>query len=428
MAATLFSSTCVSVLQVSSSSSSSHCGNGASANVSLSSTFLPKSSSVKTHHATLLRRTSASKGKMAQSSSGFTVRATIAQDKEVTAAAGARGIEQESILDEKPETLLREDDVDALHADNKPNLRAKFEKMIFRIQNEVCAAVEAIDGGTFREDAWSRPGGGGGVSRVLQNGTVWEKAGVNVSVVYGSMPPEAYRAATGTAGNTNKAGRIPFFASGVSSVMHPKNPFAPTVHFNYRYFETDAPEGVEGAPRAWWFGGGTDLTPSYLFEEDVAHFHQLQKKACDKFDPAFYPKFKSWCDDYFLIKHRGERRGLGGIFFDDLNDRDPEELLAFSTACADTVIPAYIPLVEKRKDTPFSDHHKDWQQMRRGRYVEFNLVYDRGTTFGLKTGGRIESILMSLPLTARWEYDHQPAANSEEGLLLDACRNPRDWV
>ncbi|BBN05978.1 coproporphyrinogen III oxidase [Marchantia polymorpha subsp. ruderalis] len=338
------------------------------------------------------------------------------------AVAEDRRIEQESMLSEKPTTLLREGE----DSDDKNGLRARFEQMVFRIQNDVCAAVEAIDGGKFREDAWSRPGGGGGVSRVLQGGTVWEKAGVNVSVVYGSMPPEAYRAATGAA--STKPGRIPFFASGVSSVMHPINPMAPTVHFNYRYFETDAPEGVEGAPRAWWFGGGTDLTPSYFFEEDVKHFHQVQKNACDKFDPAFYPKYKKWCDDYFLIKHRGERRGLGGIFFDDLNDRDPNELLAFATACADSVIPAYIPLIEKRKDMAYTQEQKEWQQLRRGRYVEFNLVYDRGTTFGLQTGGRIESILMSLPLTARWEYDHHPEEGTEEAKLLDACKNPKEWL
>ena len=224
------------------------------------------------------------------------------------------------------------------------------------------------------------------------------------------------------------AGPVPFFAAGISSVMHPHNPMAPTMHFNYRYFETDAPAGVEGAPRAWWFGGGTDLTPSYLFKEDVSHFHGTYKKVCDDHDSAFYPKFKAWCDDYFLIKHRGERRGLGGVFFDDMNDRDPDKLLAFATDCAAAVVPAYVPLVSKHKDDKFTPQQKEWQQLRRGRYVEFNLVYDRGTTFGLKTGGRIESILMSLPLTARWEYDQHPAPGSPEADLLDACKNPRAWV
>jgi len=344
----------------------------------------------------------------------------------------AQAIEKEEMLMERPASLLREGEDVQWDNPSTSSMRAQFETMIRKAQDDICAAVEDVDGIKFREDSWIRPGGGGGISRVLQDGNVWEKAGVNVSVVYGTMPPEAYRAATGGGSDSkpavNKAGRIPFFAAGISSVMHPKNPFAPTVHFNYRYFETDAPPDVAGAPKAWWFGGGTDLTPSYIFDEDVAHFHQVQKQACDKHDLAFYPKFKQWCDDYFLIKHRGERRGLGGIFFDDLNDRDAEKLLAFSTECANSVIPAYIPLIKKRKDMPFSPEHKDWQQLRRGRYVEFNLVYDRGTTFGLKTGGRIESILMSLPLTARWEYDHQPEAGTEEWKLLDACRNPKEWA
>lgn len=347
-------------------------------------------------------------------------------------ATTQQAIEDEQMVSERPSSLLREGEDVQWDNPSTSSMRARFETMIRKAQDEICAAVEAVDGGKFREDAWIRPGGGGGISRVLQDGNVWEKAGVNVSVVYGSMPPEAYRAATGdTSSNgaaTNKAGRIPFFAAGVSSVMHPKNPMAPTVHFNYRYFETDAPQGVEGAPRAWWFGGGTDLTPSYVFEEDVKHFHQTQKDACDKHDPEFYPKYKKWCDDYFLIKHRGERRGLGGIFFDDLNDREAEKILAFSTECANAVIPAYIPIIEKRKDMPYTEEQKAWQQLRRGRYVEFNLVYDRGTTFGLKTGGRIESILMSLPLTARWEYDHAPEEGSEEWKLLDACKNPKEWA
>lgn len=257
---------------------------------------------------------------------------------------------------------------------------------------------------------------------------MWEKAGVNVSVVYGEMPPEAYRAATGDANKPAKAGNIPFFAAGISSVCHPWNPYAPTMHFNYRYFETDAQPGVEGAPRAWWFGGGTDITPSYLFKEDMAHFHGTYKKVCDKHDPTYYAKYKKWADDYFLIKHRGERRGLGGIFFDDKNDLDPETILKFSTDCAAAVVPAYVPLVVKHKNDPYNTRQKEWQQMRRGRYVEFNLVYDRGTTFGLKTGGRIESILMSLPLTARWEYDSHPKPGTPEWDLVDACKNPREWV
>uniref|UniRef100_A0A0A9BF97 Oxygen-dependent coproporphyrinogen-III oxidase, chloroplastic n=1 Tax=Arundo donax TaxID=35708 RepID=A0A0A9BF97_ARUDO len=313
--------------------------------------------------------------------------------------------------------------------------RARFERMIRRVQVEVCEALEVVEGGgaRFREDAWTRPGGGGGISRVLQGGRVFEKAAVNVSVVYGVMPPEAYRAArpdaaAAAAAGGEKAGPVPFFAAGVSSVIHPINPFAPTMHFNYRYFETEAPKDTPGAPRQWWFGGGIDLTPSYIIEEDVKHFHSVQKQVCDKFDPSFYPRFKKWCDDYFHIKHRGERRGVGGIFFDDLNEYDQETLLHFATECADSVLPAYIPIIERRKETPFNEEHKAWQQLRRGRYVEFNLVYDRGTTFGLKTGGRIESILVSLPLTARWEYDHKPEVGTEEWKLLDTCINPKEWI
>ncbi|KAL5581565.1 hypothetical protein UlMin_014007 [Ulmus minor] len=332
-------------------------------------------------------------------------------------------IEKETPEAHRPDTFLRDDS-----SSSSSSVRARFEKMIRDAQDSVCQAIEAADGGgQFKEDVWSRPGGGGGISRVLQDGAVWEKAGVNVSVVYGVMPPEAYRAAKAASGD-QKPGPVPFFAAGISSVLHPKNPFAPTLHFNYRYFETDAPQDAPGAPRQWWFGGGTDLTPAYIFEEDVKHFHSVQKSACDKFDPTFYPRFKKWCDDYFYIKHRGERRGLGGIFFDDLNNYDQEMLLSFATECSNSVIPAYIPIIEKRKDTPFTDRHKAWQQLRRGRYVEFNLVYDRGTTFGLKTGGRIESILVSLPLSARWEYDHKPEEGSEEWKLLDACINPKEWL
>ncbi|EMS62865.1 Coproporphyrinogen-III oxidase, chloroplastic [Triticum urartu] len=249
----------------------------------------------------------------------------------------------------------------------------------------------------------------------------------------------------GEEGNNGRGGDTRSFIAGCRrrKVIHPNNPFAPTLHFNYRYFETEAPQEFKsnsditaadapGAPRQWRFGGGF-----------VVHF-EVQKQACDKFDPTFYPRFKKWCDEYFRIKHRGERRGVGGIFFDDLSDHDQETLLDFSTECAASVIPAYIPIIERGKDTPFTEDHRAWQQLRRGRYVEFNLVYDRGTTFGLKTGGRIESILVSLPLTARWEYDHvwlEPNTHltwsnllkkrqegTEEWKLLDVCINPKEWI
>lgn len=309
----------------------------------------------------------------------------------------------------------------------EPAMRARFEHMIRAAQDSICEALERVDGSgrRFQQDAWVRRDGGGGISRVLQGGDTFEKAGVNVSVVYGSMPPEAVEAASAR-GVTRDAGygadeRVPFFAAGISSVVHPWNPHAPTVHFNYRYFETE--RGV------WWFGGGTDLTPSYLYADDARHFHATLRDACDRHDRQFYPRFKRWCDDYFVIAHRdGERRGVGGIFFDDLNDRDPNALFAFARDMAHSVVHAYIPIVERRRGTQWSEAEKQWQQIRRGRYVEFNLVYDRGTVFGLKTGGRIESILMSLPLTARWEYDHRPAEGSREWQLVDACRHPRDWL
>eukprot|EP01023_Acetabularia_acetabulum_P005489 TRINITY_DN12242_c0_g2_i1.p1 TRINITY_DN12242_c0_g2~~TRINITY_DN12242_c0_g2_i1.p1 ORF type:complete len:378 (+),score=70.58 TRINITY_DN12242_c0_g2_i1:132-1136(+) len=319
-----------------------------------------------------------------------------------------------------PETLVTVAD------QSEDSMKAKFEKAIRAAQNNICAAIEEADGyGKFQVDAWTREGGGGGITRVLQGGSAWEKAGVGVSVVYGSMPPEAYRAAKGSDEVVEGAGKVPFFAAGISSVMHPWNPHAPTMHFNYRYFETAEWNGIPGQ---WWFGGGTDITPSYVYEEDMKHFHGCYKAACEKHDPNYYPKFKQWCDDYFLIQHRQERRGLGGIFFDDLNDKEQDTIFAFSKECMNTVVDSYVPLVQKHRNDDFTEKQKEWQQMRRGRYVEFNLVYDRGTTFGLKTGGRIESILMSLPLTARWEYNHQVEENSPESVLLDCCKNPKNWV
>ena len=309
------------------------------------------------------------------------------------------------------------------------SFRGRFEANIRAAQLAICAAVEAEDGaGRFREDAWARDGGGGGVSRVMQDGAVWEKAGVGVSVVYGTMPPEAYRAATGDAVKAAAAagvGAVPFFAAGISCVMHPHNPHCPTMHFNYRYFET---EDWGGVPGQWWFGGGTDITPAYIDEGDMAHFHGAYKRVCDAHDAAYYPKFKAWADDYFLCKHRGQTRGLGGIFFDDLNDKDKETLFAFSKDGLAAVVPSYLPIISKNKNAPFTDAQKDWQALRRGLYAEYNLVYDRGTTFGLKTAGRVESILMSLPLHARWEYCHETAPGSPEAALVDACRSPREWV
>jgi len=331
------------------------------------------------------------------------------------------GWDSHKAVEAVPDSLVREED----GPEGNYPMRAKFERLCREAQISITSAIQEIDGsGTFREDAWVRANGGGGMSRVLTDGAVFEKAGVNLSVVYGSMPPEALQAAT-ERGVDRAAGmapgeRVPFFACGLSSVMHPRNPFCPTMHFNYRYFETDG--GV------WWFGGGCDITPSYVDTEDMAHFHGTLKKVCDNHDPKFYPEFKAWADRYFKIQHRGETRGLGGIFFDDLNDRDADTIFEFSKECLENVVNAYGPLVTKHKEDPYTQKQKEWQLMRRGRYVEFNLVYDRGTVFGLKTGGRIESILMSLPETARWEYDHQIEEGSKEWDFIDACKNAREWV
>ena len=305
-------------------------------------------------------------------------------------------------------------------------IRARFEKLVRKAQLSICAAIEEVDGTKFRTDAWTRAGGGGGITKVIQGGNVWEKAGIAVSVVYGTMPAQAYRAAVGrNIPNLTENDRVPFFACGISSVMHPWNPHCPTMHFNYRYFET---EDWNGIPGQWWFGGGTDITPSYVVPEDLAHFHGTYKQVCDRHDPAFYDKMKKACDEYFTIAHRKETRGLGGIFYDDLNDRDPEKLFAFADDAVNHVAESYCPIIVKHKDDPYTPEQKQWQQLRRGRYVEFNLVYDRGTIFGLKTGGRIESILMSMPLTASWMYCQEPEQGTPEWDLLDACRNPREWI
>ncbi|MBL7770879.1 MAG: oxygen-dependent coproporphyrinogen oxidase [Flavipsychrobacter sp.] len=298
----------------------------------------------------------------------------------------------------------------------------KFIAYIHDLQNRICAALEAADGkASFVEDQWERPEGGGGKTRVIANGNVIEKGGVNTSVVFGEVT-DAMRTQLKINGHS-------WFACGLSLVIHPYNPFVPTVHCNYRMFElyNEAGEVMDR-----WFGGGTDLTPFYLFEEDARHFHQTYKNACDKFDESFYPAFKKVCDEYFVNWHRNkERRGIGGIFYDyqrPTAERDADWWLAFAQSCGDAFMEAYIPLVEKRKNTNFTPEQKHWQEIRRGRYTEFNLVHDRGTLFGLKTNGRIESILMSLPPTVRFEYNYQPVPGSEEDKLLQACLHPVDWV
>lgn len=308
----------------------------------------------------------------------------------------------------------------------KGEMRTRMEMLIMKTQADFCRALEEVDGGTFKVDRWERKEGGGGISCVMQDGKVFEKAGVNVSVVFGNLTEEAARQMR-SRGKVlkGKDGQLPFCAMGVSSVIHPKNPHIPTVHFNYRYFEIEEEDGN----KQWWFGGGTDLTPVYVNKEDAFHFHNTLKEACDKHHSQYYTDFKKWCDRYFYIRHRGETRGIGGIFFDDLDSPSQEEAFSFVKSCALTVVPCYLPIVYRHLGDSFTDEEKDWQQVRRGRYVEFNLVYDRGVKFGLATpGSRIESILMSLPLTARWEYMHEPAKGTQEAEMLEVLKNPKDWV
>ena len=305
------------------------------------------------------------------------------------------------------------------------DMRHKMEKLCMEVQYDLCQKVASLDGKKFNVDRWEREEGGGGISCVLQDGTVFEKAGVNISVVYGNLPPAAVKQMRSRGKDLPEGKELPFFAVGVSCVIHPVSPLVPTIHFNYRYFEVEVGKGR----KQWWFGGGTDLTPTYLSQEDAVHFHGTLKKACDLHDKEYYPSFKKWCDKYFFINHRNESRGVGGIFFDDLDKPDQESVYRFVTSCARSVIPAYLPIVEKHYKKQYTQEQKQWQQLRRGRYVEFNLVYDRGTKFGLLTpGARIESILMSLPLSARWEYMQQPTPKSPEAEMVEVLRTPRDWV
>lgn len=309
------------------------------------------------------------------------------------------------------------------------NMRLRMEAFVKEQQATIVKKLEKIDGQRFRIDKWTRPEGGDGISCVLQDGNVFEKAGVNTSVVYGTLPrPAIQRMRANHKALDPDVESLEFFAAGLSLVLHPHNPMAPTVHLNYRYFET---ANADGTANAWWFGGGTDLTPNYLFDEDAIHFHRTVKEACDKHDKNYYPRFKKWCDEYFNVKHRGESRGIGGIFFDDMDEaeKDQENCFAFVQDCAKAFLPSYLPILQKRKDMPFTEQEKDWQAVRRGRYVEFNLVHDRGTSFGLNTpGARVESILMSLPLTARWKYMHTPQSGSREERLTNVLKSPVEWV
>jgi len=329
----------------------------------------------------------------------------------------------------------------ATHSNSLPPADAKdrVSQLMQQLQDEICQTLEALDGvGRFQEDAWERVEGGGGRSRVLRDGAVFEQGGVGFSAVWGDqLPPSILAQRPEAAGHR-------FFATGTSLVLHPRNPYVPTVHLNYRYFE---------AGPVWWFGGGTDLTPYYLFAEDAAHFHSSLKQACDVYHPNYYPVFKLWCDEYFYLKHRQENRGIGGIFFDYQDGRgklyrgpqadgaaaaysnqvgtpEPrgwEEIFAFVRGSGEAFLPAYLPIVERRQGLEYGDRQRQFQLYRRGRYVEFNLVHDRGTIFGLQTNGRTESILMSLPPLVRWEYGYKPEPNTPEAELYEFLK-PQDWA
>ena len=300
-------------------------------------------------------------------------------------------------------------------------MKDKFYKYIQDLQNTITKALEEVDGkAKFQEDIWERPEGGGGRTRVIENGAVFEKGGVNISGVHGELP-DSMKTYFGVK-DAN------FFACGLSLVLHPKNPMVPTVHANWRYFEM---YNKDGEIVDQWFGGGQDLTPYYLFDEDAVHFHTVCKGACDAHNPDFYKNYKKRCDEYFWNSHRNEARGIGGLFFDYCKatpEMDMQAWYNFVTEVGNSFLESYIPIVLKRKDLTYTNKQRDWQEIRRGRYVEFNLVHDKGTLFGLRTNGRIESILMSLPPHVQWRYDHHPKAESEEERLLNILKDPKEWV
>lgn len=320
-----------------------------------------------------------------------------------------------------------------------PDSRTRARNLLIGLQDSICAGLERLDGtGRFEEESWQRPEGGGGRSRVMKQGSVFEQGGVNFSEVEGTeLPPSILSQRPEAKGH-------PWFATGTSMVLHPNNPYIPTVHLNYRYFE---------AGPVWWFGGGADLTPYYPFLDDARHFHRTLKAACDSVDPAYYPVFKPWCDEYFFLRHRGETRGVGGIFYDYqgpggvlYKGQNPEgaaaavsqrlgplqqnweQLFQLAGACGQAFLPSYVPIAEKRRSIPFGPRERDFQLYRRGRYVEFNLVFDRGTIFGLQTNGRTESILMSLPPLVRWDYGYTPEPGSREALLTSLFTRPQNWL
>ncbi|MEY4110473.1 MAG: hypothetical protein RLZZ46_828 [Bacteroidota bacterium] len=292
---------------------------------------------------------------------------------------------------------------------NKNLISERFQAL----QNSICEGLEKADGKSrFIEDIWSRDGGGGGRTRVISKGNIFEKGGVNFSAVSGKTPPQMKSESLGDQ----------FFATGVSIVIHPENPWVPIIHMNVRYFETDG--GI------FWFGGGIDLTPIYIIDEDAVFFHKTLKETCDKHEAGFYSRFKNWADEYFFLSHRSETRGIGGIFFDHLgkNGENMESCLKFTFDVGETFLKCYLPIVDRRKNMPYGEKERQWQAIRRGRYTEFNLIHDRGTRFGLETGGRTESILMSLPPNATWEYRHEPSTGSPEAQTLEKLVKGFDWV
>lgn len=300
---------------------------------------------------------------------------------------------------------------------NTPDTTA-VRTWLLSLQDRIVSAAEAVDAGQFIRDSWERPEGGGGISRLIEEGNVLERGGVGFSHVKGSsLPPSA-------AANRPEVAGHPWEAMGVSLVFHPRNPYAPTVHMNVRFFTTTG----EGNQRVWWFGGGMDLTPYYGFEEDAQHFHQTCRNALEPFGSELHPRFKQWCDEYFYLKHRKEARGVGGVFFDDFNSAGFEQSFAMTQSVGDHFIDAYLPILKRRKDIAYGERERDFQAYRRGRYVEFNLVFDRGTLFGLQSGGRTESILMSMPPIVKWRYDWQPEAGSPEAKLYTDFLPHRDWL
>ena len=300
-------------------------------------------------------------------------------------------------------------------------VKDRFYSYIQQLQDAITEKLEQVDGkASFKQDIWQRAEGGGGRTRIIENGNVFEKGGVTISAVHGELPKSMQQ--------YFGVDEADFFACGLSLVLHPKNPFVPTVHANWRYFEM---YDKQGNIVDQWFGGGQDLTPYYLFDEDAKHFHTVCKSACDKHHSSFYATYKKRCDDYFWNSHRNEARGIGGLFFDYCkadDNMDMEAWYAFVTEVGNSFLNSYVPIVEKRKDSEFGPEHRDWQEIRRGRYVEFNLVHDKGTLFGLRTNGRIESILMSLPPHVQWRYDHSPKPGSQEQRLVSVLKEPQKWV